>query len=51
MKDTVIRYFIVAALGAFMCSICSCGTNTKHATQHRGGNLFHNNYAPCAAYQ
>lgn len=34
MKETIIRYAIVAALGAFICSISSCGTHHAYCAAY-----------------
>lgn len=47
MKDTIIRYLIVAAMGAFLFSLASCTTGQ----QIYGNNGPAYNQARCAAYQ
>ena len=54
MKQTLLRYAIVASIGAFLALfMSSCGTRAKYSAGYDGSkNVYQHNYNNrCAAYQ
>ena len=50
MKQVLVRYTIVAAIGAFLALfMSSCGTASHYSTGYHG-NAYHNQFNSCAAY-
>ena len=50
MKETILRYLIVAAIGAFIASLASCGTSPKYAKGY-SKKAEPSPWPTCAAYQ
>ena len=51
MKQVLVRYTIVAAIGAFLALfMSSCGTTAHYSTGYHA-KVHHNQYNSCAAYQ
>lgn len=51
MRETLIRYAIVACIGAFLALfMSSCGTAAQYSTGYHG-KVHHKQFNTCAAYQ